>query len=152
MQVLKILKHIALIVFIVAVPVALLIGVRSMPAVHEIPPPTAVELIGILFAGVTIILGVLAIIIAVLAIWGYAAIKIEAQAAATSTAKKAAVDHIESEALQNRLRDESRKIIEEELKKMQEGLAFAESQPAQGIPSVESPQESQKVGKSYSKE
>jgi hypothetical protein len=149
---LRFLNHAALIVFVLAVGPALWIGIRFMPGIQEIAPPTPIELIGVLLAGLTIVLGVLAIVIAGLAIWGYAAIKIEAKEAATSAARAAAVDHIESETVQNRLRQDSRKIIEEELKKLQEGEALAESQPAQGMPLGESLLEPKTVGKPYSKD
>lgn len=146
-----ILKRIALVVFILAVGPALWIGIRFMPEVKQLTPPTPIELIGTVFAAVTIILGVLAIVIAVLAIWGYGAIKAEAKEAATSAAKTAAILHIESEDVQARLREESRRIIEEEVKKLQEGLAIAESQPAQATPLVQTREESRRVGRRYSK-
>jgi Na+-translocating ferredoxin:NAD+ oxidoreductase RnfG subunit len=109
------------------------------------------EVLSVLFGAVTIVLGVLAIIIAVLAIWGYHAIKEESSGVASGAAKTAALDYIKSEEVQRKLREESRKIIDEEMIKIREGLALALSQPSQDVQTAATQQEStKKVGKRYS--
>jgi hypothetical protein len=108
------------------------------------------ELLSVLFGAVTIVLGVLAIVIAVLAIWGYRAIKEESSGVASEAAKIAALGYIKSEEVQGKLREESRRIISEEMSKMKEGLDLALSQPRQDVPTVATQQESKKVGKRYS--
>jgi hypothetical protein len=147
----KTLKIIALVVFTLGVPLALWIGSRFMPAITQTAPPTTMEVLSVLFGAVTIVLGVLAIIIAVLAIWGYHAIKEESSGVASGAAKTAALDYIKSEEVQRKLREESRKIIDEEMIKIREGLALALSQPSQDVQTAATQQEStKKVGKRYS--
>jgi len=144
----KVLKIAALAVFTAGSPIALWIGVRNMPAVQAASPPSAIELISTLFAAVTIILGVLAIIIAGLAIWGYAAIKDESQRAATTAAHAAVGSYLQGVEIQNQMRAESRKIIDDEIKKVREGLALGESQP-QSTGEGPAPDDAQSVGERY---
>jgi hypothetical protein len=138
-------------VFTLGVPVALWIAVRFLPPTTQTAPPTTMEVFSVLFGAVTIVLGVLAIVIAVLAIWGYRAIKEESSGVASETAKVAALGYIKSEEVQGKLREESRKIIDEEMIKIREGIALALSQPSQDVQTASTQQEStKKVGKRYS--
>jgi hypothetical protein len=143
----KNLKIVALVVFTLGVPAALWIGVRFMPAATPTAPPTTMEVLSVLFGAVTIVLGVLAIVIALLAIWGYRAIKEESSGVASEAARTAALDYIKSAEVQGKLREESRKIIDEEMIKIREGLALALSQPSQDVQTAATQQEStKKVG------
>jgi hypothetical protein len=148
----KALKIAALGVFTLGFPFALWIGIRFMPATMQTEPVSTVELISILFVGITIVLGVLAIVIAVLAIWGYHAIKDESRRIAEDAARDAALAFIKSEDLQNRLREESRKIIDEEMIKVKEGDALAAAQPPQGTPGTPTQEDSQPVAKRYAQD
>ena len=105
-----------------------------MPSNTGTTPPTTVELMATLFGAATIVLGALAIVIAVLAIWGYHAIKDESASVAGHAAKKAVSEYLASEDVQGKLRDEIRKIIEEEMTKVREGQDLAGSQPPRERP------------------
>jgi hypothetical protein len=67
-------------------------------------------------------------VIAVLAIWGYNAIREESRNAARGAATETISEHMRGKEVQDKLRLESRKIIEEEMAKLKEGLDLVGSQ------------------------
>jgi len=87
-RVLVVLKIAAFLVFVVGGPLAIWFTGRLTPSPLGFQEPTHSELISTLFTGAALILGMLAIVIAGLAIWGYVAIKKEASQIATSSAKR----------------------------------------------------------------
>ena len=92
----KILRILALTIFILATPPALWIGIRLLPPTVGVTPPSTVELMATLFGAATIVLGALAIVIAVLAIWGYNAIKEESRSVAHGAATEIVSEHMKS--------------------------------------------------------
>lgn len=76
----RVLKPLALFVFCCGVPVALW---EFLPRTNgPVPPISYAELVAILLTGITVVLAILAVIVGILAIWGYQSIKSEAIGAA----------------------------------------------------------------------
>jgi hypothetical protein len=141
---LNFLKSAALVVFIVGIPIALWIGVRLLPPQPNAQVATHSDLISTLLAGIAICLGALAIVIAGLAIWGYAAIKTEAGRIAKSCAMDAVEAHMTLPAQQKELSKLLKRMIETELKNFDIGMSMASAYTDQAKTS-----ESGSVGKRY---
>jgi hypothetical protein len=127
----KNLKIIALLVFIGSVPFALW---EIAPLTHPRPmleSPSNADILTVLFATATIVLAAVAIVIAVLAIWGYHAIKDEARGIAQRDARTAVRSYIKGKEVKEQIELEMRGMIEEAFRRYDEGLSFAQSQPPQ---------------------
>ena len=72
----------------------------------------------------TISLTILGVLIAVVALWGYRGIKDEAKTIADTAAKERISSYLDSETIQDKLREEIQKRIEREADKLFEDLAF----------------------------
>jgi hypothetical protein len=103
-----------------------------------------------LFGAVTIVLGVLALVIAGLAIWGYTAIKDESKRVSSEAAAKAITAYIQGQEIQSLLRAETQKLIDDGMKQVLEAADIAISQIPR--PDAEpSADDSESVGKKYPK-
>ena len=71
----KLLKALALIVVILAVPVALWVGIRAIPPGGLKALPTSSEFTALLIASVVLVVSVCGMILAILAIWNRGAAK-----------------------------------------------------------------------------
>jgi hypothetical protein len=129
---LTILHTIGLICACVSVPFAILIALRYQPHQLVSVPVTNSELVSVLLTGLTIILGVVALVIAGLALWGYHAIRDEAKTIATRTARaetrKRVVEYLASPTGSGIVENEVAKRFDE----LKEGLALAESYSKSG--------------------
>jgi len=110
------LKMVALWIFCIGFPVALLEWYRTVPGeIANQPKATYAELVTILLTGLTVALALFAVIAGVLAIWGYSNIKKDAATAATgaveSTVKTAVDKHLNDETLGATIRKELRPIV-----------------------------------------
>jgi hypothetical protein len=116
------------------------------------PHITYAELIAVLLTGLAIAVGLLGIIVAGLALWGYREIRNEAKAIATRTARietrKRVIEYLRS--------PEGSQIVEGEVARrfdeLKEGLALAKSQPRSSTIETGEGSTGPKVGKPYSKE
>ena len=95
-------QYIALIMVSVGViPTSLYVAARIASVFMPMAPaPSHSDLVTTVLAGLTISLAVLALMIAGLAIWGYHAIKAEAQKTATTAAKAAALRYVKGAEIQ----------------------------------------------------
>jgi hypothetical protein len=143
-QILKVLKITALIVFIASCPILIWALIVLRPPVSQPTPPTPADLIAVLFTGVTIILGVLAVVIAVFAIWGYQAIKKEALDSAERAAQKWLVDSVDGANLKDRIISEVEKRSATDADVILQGIMMGNA-----FPSTDSGEPEQAVGKKY---
>jgi hypothetical protein len=122
----------------------------SIPGAQA-PTVSYAELIGVLLTGLAISLGLLGIVIAGLALWGYKAIRDESRAIASRVARqetsKRVIEYLRSPAGSKLVENEVAKRFEE----LKEGLAIAEAySPSESkVSKIESGAESSKVGKPY---
>jgi hypothetical protein len=142
-----VLQIVAFVVFIVGTPVWLWSVVRRTPSPFGFQEPTHSELISTLFTGAALILGMLAIIVAALAIWGYVAIKKEAAQIATASAKREIERYMKRDATHK----EVRKIIEELAAPVLAELQAAAQMPSAYQDGQADETDGKTVGKSYPK-
>ena len=147
-RVLVVLKIAAFLVLVVGGPLAIWFTGRLTPSPLEFQQPTHSELIATLFTGAALMLGILAIIIAGLAIWGYVAIKKEATQIATSSAKR----EIERYMKRSATHHEMREIIEKLAAPILADLQAAAQMPTAYQDEMKSETTIKTVGKSYPKD
>jgi hypothetical protein len=122
---LTVLHTIGLIIACLSVPFAIFIVLRFSPSPVRVPEVTYADLTSTLLVGLTIVLGVVALMIAGLAIWGYHAIRDEGGRIATDEAKRASMQYLAGGEAQERLRSDANKIILAELAKIRESADLA---------------------------
>jgi len=132
------------------IPIALWIivrfGLMLIPARIGESQITPMELLATMLAGLTISIGILAVMIAGLALWGYREIKREARRIAIEAAKRAAVETVNSPKIKDILRAEARTVIEAERAERKYGEELASAQPPQAS-TIETEASGEKVGR-----
>jgi hypothetical protein len=125
----------------------------SLPGVGVTAPRiTYAELIAVLLTGLAVSLGLLGLVVAGLALWGYRAIRDEAKAIASRVARSETRKRV----LEYLRTAEGMEIVESEVAKrfdeLKEGLALAGSQPSGKTSTLEtSGNPSPRVGRPYRK-
>jgi hypothetical protein len=106
------------------------------------------DYLSIALTALAVLLAALAIFIGVAAVVGYSSIKDESRKVATAVAADAVTGFLD------KIRTETKAILDDEIKKIREGTDFAESQPPQqGAPeSGETASEGESVGERYPKD
>jgi hypothetical protein len=145
---------IALVIACLSVPLAIFIVLKYVPVSIRVPTVTNADLMSTILAALTIILGIVAVIIAGLAIWGYHAIKEESGNIAREEAQKTVTEYFSGIEVQARLRDEVGRIASEEAAKALESLdlssAFQLPQIGGTMP-VGSEEKEKPIGRPYPK-
>jgi hypothetical protein len=77
----------------------------QLQASPDTPKVTYVELVTILLTGITVALAILAVMVGLLAIWGYASIKKESADAAKASSEQFMREHVKSEAMRTMIRE-----------------------------------------------
>jgi hypothetical protein len=93
-----------------------------------------------------------AVVIGLIAIWGYHAIKDEAEAAAVKRANLAVDQYLKGPDQERRIRELVAPIIEAEVAKAREGLQLAYSQPLDRTATMESKEGTKPVAEPYPEE
>jgi hypothetical protein len=122
----------------------------SIPGV-KVPTISYVELIAVLLTGMALSLGILGIVIAGLALWGYKAIRDESRAIASRVSRqetsKRVIEYLRSTTGSKLVETEVARRFEE----LKDGLAIAEaySPSKSNVPKIETGAEGSRVGKPY---
>jgi hypothetical protein len=133
---------------LVVIPGAVLVAVRIASVYTPITVATThSDAVTVVLAGLTVSIAVLAVSLGVFAIFGYAAIKTEAAKTAAKAARHSALKSVKNVDFQKQLRDEVRKTVADEFAKWKESYELSASQPPQTAFTIESGEQTGKVGK-----
>ena len=114
----EILKVVSLLMVCLGTPIIAwcLVRITRGDPVSNVPNPTYSELIGIILTAVTVVLAGLAIVIAILAVWGYKSIKDEAASAADRAVERrvdeAVKAHVSEDAMEKHFTKEVRRRLD----------------------------------------
>lgn len=145
---------VSVVAFCVTFPVFLWVVVRvtdvytASASLPSQPTTTHSDLVTTVLAGLTVSVAMLALVVAGLAIWGYYAIRAEATRQAKDQAHRTTLKHMRSKAVSDILKSEARRLMAEESKKMEEGVALSSAfQFDPNAPTIGIGEDAAKVGK-----